>query len=124
VKLLDYKPEIIQNIVDFYGINESFPKNLLYFQKATSKKIVLLDHGLDKIMGYKRKYKMNIVYIGVKLFSKNREEKSEGRYRINQDGLDLLLPYMNDKRKVHVSKDLFLHLLDKHSMTFDELANE
>ena len=31
VKLQEFKPEILQNIIDFYGINESFPRNLLYF---------------------------------------------------------------------------------------------
>lgn len=31
VKLKEYKPEILQNIVEFYGLNETFPTDLLYF---------------------------------------------------------------------------------------------
>ena len=58
------------------------------------------------------------------MFSKNREDKSQGSYRITQDGIDLLLPYLNDKRKVLVSKEQFIKLLEVSNFTFDELKTE
>jgi hypothetical protein len=35
------------------------------------------------------------------MFQKNRQDKSEGAYRLLQEGLEILLPYMDDRRQVY-----------------------
>lgn len=49
-------------------------------------------------MKYRRKYKLHIVNAGVKIFGKVKNEKSKVPFRLMQDGLELIIPYMNNKR--------------------------
>lgn len=51
-------------------------------------------------MSAKKKYKLNVVNIGLRIFQKNRDNKSEGGYRLLQEGLEVLLPYMDERRQV------------------------
>ena len=50
--------------------------------KETNNFLVFIGEGLNDMMKYKRKYKMHIVNIGVKMFNKNRDEKSRAKYRL------------------------------------------
>ena len=68
-----------------------------------------------------RKYKLNVVNIGVKMFSKNRDDKSQAQFRLLQEGLEILLPYMDDRRKIWVTKDLFLKILEVNIITYEDL---
>ena len=41
-----------------------------------------------------------------------------------QEGLEILMPFMNEERKIPVSKELFIEFLEKGSFTFDELRTK
>ena len=69
------------NLRNFYGISEDFKKEFLYYQKGTFNSIVFVSEGLHEMMGYDRKYKFHVINIGVKLFGKNRDDKSPGKVR-------------------------------------------
>ena len=102
--------EAWDNIRDFYGIDDDFPFEYLYYQKTeTQKNIVLLNPGLHMAMlTCKKKYKLETVNLGLRLFQKNKKEsKSEGRYRIMQEGLATLLPHLDDTRIVRVPGAFF-----------------
>ena len=76
-KLIDTRFEVWMNVQEFYGINGEFPNEYLFYQKNTSNNIVFISEGMtDKLMKCTRKYKLNVVNIGVKMFSKNRDDKS------------------------------------------------
>lgn len=121
-KLIDSKFEVWMNLQEFYGINGEFPNEYLFYQKNTNNNIVFISEGMtNKLMKTTRKYKLNVVNIGVKMFSKNRDDKSLAQYRLLQEGLEILLAYMDDRRKVFVSKDLFLKILDVNIMTYEDL---
>jgi hypothetical protein len=62
-------------------------------------------------MGYRRRYKYCVVNIGVKIFTKNRDLKGAAKYRLVQDGITLLLPFLNNNRKIFISKEQFLEFL-------------
>jgi hypothetical protein len=82
-KLIDSKFEVWMNLQEFYGINGDFANEYLFFQKNTNNNIVFLNDGMtNKLMKCTRKYKLNIVNIGVKMFSKNRDDKSQASYRL------------------------------------------
>ena len=56
----------------------------------------------------KKKYKLETVSLGLKIFKKNRKEgNSEGRYRLVQKGLESLLPYLDDRRIIRVPGTFF-----------------
>ena len=77
-KLIESKPEVWQNTMDFYGISKDFPSQFLFYQKNTNNNLVFISDGMaNGLMKCTRKFKLNIVNIGVKMFSKNRDDKSD-----------------------------------------------
>lgn len=79
-KLLDTKFEVWANIQEFYGINSDFPSEYLFYQKDTTNNLVFISDGLaNGLMKCTRKYKLKVVNIGVKMFSKNRDDKSNAK---------------------------------------------
>lgn len=75
--VMDTKLEVWANLQDFYGINSDFPSEYLFYQKNTNNNIVFISDGMtNKFMKSTRKYKLNVVNLGVKMFSKNRDDKS------------------------------------------------
>jgi len=77
VKLQTNKFEQWANIKEFYEIDSEFPEELLYFQQDTSKRIVMISPGMVNLLECKRRHKLHVVNIGLKLFQKNRDDKSE-----------------------------------------------
>lgn len=80
--LRDTKLDVWANLQEFYGINSEFPSEYLFYQKNTNNNIVFISDGMtNKFMKSTRKYKLNVVNIGVKMFSKNRDDKSNANVR-------------------------------------------
>jgi hypothetical protein len=111
--LVKNKPEFWFNLIEFYGIDWSFPSDYLYrYQAGNAKNIVLLNKGLHDLMSAKKKYKLNVVNLGLRMFQKNRDKKSEGDYRLLQEGLEVLLPYMDDRRQISFEDGAFFKALN------------
>ena len=86
-----------------------------------------MNQGLNDFLSYRRKNKLSVVNIGLKVFSKNKGNQiSAVDYRILQEGLEVLLPFMNEKRIVKVSKEVFLKFTqnDDGQITFDSLKED
>lgn len=82
--LVEAKSEIWANLTDFYGISSDFHSEYLFYQKNTTNNIVFISKGMaNKLMKCSRKYKLNVVNIGVKMFSKNRDDKSRANVTIS-----------------------------------------
>ncbi len=80
---MDTKLEVWANLQEFYGINSDFPSEYLFYQKNTNNNIVFISDGMTKkFMKCTRKYKLNVVNIGVKMFSKNRDDKSNANVKV------------------------------------------
>ena len=80
-------------------------------------------------MGFRRKNKLKVVSIGVKMFCRNRIASiNDGmsEYRIVQEGLDILLPYMSQKRKITVKKEVYFAMTEKYDnmLTLDCLKTD
>jgi hypothetical protein len=91
-KLVDSKFEAWANLQEFYGINSNFPSEFLFYQKNTNNNVVFVSEGMsNKFMKSTRKYKLNVVNLGVKMFSKNRDDKSEADVII----ICLFITYLN-----------------------------
>ena len=81
--LVKEKPETWFNILEFYGIDFSFPSDYLYRHKdGTAKNIVLLNKGLHELMSTRKKFKLKVINLGLRIFQKNKGAKSEATYRI------------------------------------------
>ena len=78
--MIDAKFEAWANLQEFYGINADFPSEYLFYQKNTNNNVVFISEGMtNKFMKSTRKYKLNVVNLGVKMFSKNRDDKSNAQ---------------------------------------------
>ena len=77
-------------------------------------------------MSHKKKYKLEVINIGLKMFERNRTDKSEGEYRLLQEGLELLLPYMSFKRQILFEDGEIYQALTKphdHMLKFEEIQS-
>ena len=98
--LMAKKSDAWESLQEFYGISDDFPYEYLYFQQTEQqKKIVMLNPGLHLLMmDCKKKYKLDTVNLGLKMFDKNRGGKSRAEFRLLQEGLEILLPHMDETR--------------------------
>lgn len=58
------------------------------------------------------------------MFQKNRESKSEGKYRLLQEGLEILVPHLDERRIIEVPTELFekLTVATQKTLNFDTIA--
>jgi len=88
---------------------------------------VLLNEGLHMLMmTCKKKYKVEVINLGLKMFQKTRDDKCEVPYRLLQEGLEILLPHMDYTRQVEVSDAFFKDLasINDHSINFADIASK
>ena len=113
-------------IRDYYGISNDFPKEqLIYLIESGPKKILLISQGIQKILNYDSKQNLNKINLGSKAFVRNKEgfSKNYCRYRICQDSIGALFPFLN-KRKLACSLEDFKFVLSKKNFRHDEVTNE
>ena len=67
--LMEKQPSAWTQLQTFYGINEDFPIDNLYYKHETVKQnVVLLNPGLHSLMHATKKYKLEVVNLGLKMF--------------------------------------------------------
>ena len=71
--LKDTNSEAWEHIQEFFGIDDDFPYEYLYYQKTENEKnIVMLNPGLHMMMlSSKKKFKLETINLGLKVFQKN-----------------------------------------------------
>ena len=103
-----------------------FPCEYLYVQQeGNQRRIVLVSEGMHKMLvTCKKKVKLQPVNIGLKLFERNKNDKSEASYRLVQEGLEVLLPFMDGcSRQFKVPSDFFTAMLAEkdYQVTFEKI---
>jgi hypothetical protein len=75
----------------------------------------MVSEGLHRMLvTCKKKPKLQTVNLGLKLFARNKNEKIETPYRLVQEGLEILLPFMDGySRQYRVTTEFFLELTSK-----------
>ena len=73
-----------------------------------------------------KKFKLQTINLGLKMFQKNKESKSDGKYRLLQEGLEILVPHMDGRRIIEVPTELFekLTVATSKTLNFDTIANK
>jgi 16S rRNA C967 or C1407 C5-methylase (RsmB/RsmF family) len=105
-------PELLdQPLVDFYGLNSSFRKDL-YFKRASgdAKVLYFISEPIKKLIDLGLQQRLTVCNSGLKGFTRTHKDSEVG-YRICQEGVHFLAPFMNDKRKFEVERqdfDVFL----------------
>lgn len=115
------------SIRDVYGLKEGFPFNQLVHRCSSGKKrsIYLVSKRVRSfiIANQEEPNRQDFVKIingGMRLFSRAH---TEAGFRICQDGVAEILPYIKDEIKVPLSKDDLVALLKARSVQFDLLSS-
>lgn len=115
----DSKDPDIEWIKSFYGITDDFPVEQLVTQSAEMKKLYYISPQLSKFLYSDAfSHNLNIINMGVQTFMKNSSKfgsNSECIYRISQDGVLNVLPYMTKRLITITDEDDFKQFL-KHKM--------
>jgi len=114
--------ELWTSIKSFYGIDSNFPCNLLASKLLFGKmrQLFFVSEGL-KNLTLNNQHMYPFIHIGVKMFSIVENKATECNYRLSQEGLFILFPFMSE-RIVSVTKQDILSLLSDHSVSVDQLA--
>ena len=101
-------PDIIEELRDQYGLNDSFPFDQLITIAEQGKRLQLISKRIKGFIDANTKNLINFVNVGTSVFVRN---KSGGDFwRLSQDGIRLVRPYMS-KNIIQISKEFFLYLI-------------
>ena len=122
-----YKPvtkEFIELLKEQYGFDDTFPFHLLLILSNSHKRIKITT---EKILNYLEsdvKKIINKVYIGTNIFSKGKgKDKVKDYWRICQDGIHILEPYLK-KNKVQIIFKTFKFILENNTISFDKFPED
>ncbi|GAA5881341.1 hypothetical protein JCM1840_006765 [Sporobolomyces johnsonii] len=122
--------EQVQICKDFFDIAPSFPFDSLLVRNTAGAALrsIYLTSALTKSILLSNAYtRMRLISCGVKLFTRQDSSK-DGTYackwRINSEGLEVIRPYLGEKRIVKVGQDALRQLMENVSVKFDELKDE
>ena len=119
--------EKINWIKNYYGIDNDFPFEQLVTFSKICKKINFVSKGVKNLLDLDKKQKLFIQNAGVKLFKANKQKDENATnfclYRVCQDGLMYLLPFMH-KRIFFVDENFFKEILKKKDIKHDDITDE
>lgn len=118
-------PDWIQ-IKNSYGLGDNFPANQLVHRCPSGKKRVihLVSKATRNFMIANREEPDRVDFVklinaGMRLFAK---AESEAGFRICQDGVSEIIPYVRDDLKVPITKDDLKSLLGRQSVPMEEMS--
>ena len=131
--------EIINWLQDYYGMisknsennlnNNGFPFDQLGTQSKIYKKLNFISKGLLHLIKSDRRNQLKLINLGVKLFSMNKRKIPEEddtdfcKFRICQDGLIYLLPFMSKRIYFCDDKNLFIKLIKVVDLKKEEIED-
>ena len=114
-------------IKNYYGIEDEFPFAQLVTFSDICKKINFASLGVINLLKLDKDKKLIIENAGVKLFKANKQKDENAinfcLYRICQDGLLYLLPFMH-KRIFFVKEKFFIEILSKKEIKHEDIIDE
>jgi len=122
-------PLILKSLEDYFGLSENFPFNQLVTHSKIQKKLHLVSNGLYELLKNDSRNQLKLNAVGVKLFTVNKKlhekDKTEEtcNYRVCQDGLMYVLPFMR-KRIFYVGLDFFKKILKITDYKIADIENE
>lgn len=105
---------IFESVKTFYDINDDFnPENLLT-RCATGKKkhIYFCTDAVKKIVANNAD-NVKIINTGVKTFTRADNRHMASDFRLTHEGLDNIIQFIGDKRKLKIQKDDLILILKK-----------
>lgn len=110
--------EILEPLMEYYGFTKDFPRDQCMSRaKSNSKIIYFIGKAVKLYMDGGLQDKVTIINSGLKAFERNNNQ-CEVEYRVNQEGIHYLVPYMT-KRKIIVDLSDFVNCLRRGAIKFE-----
>jgi hypothetical protein len=119
----------IQFIKSYYGLTDDFPTDRLISSDQHFKKIYFISKEVSEFL-YTDAYKhqLNLINLGVHVFQRNNSKFSAGEciYRVAQDGLLNIVPYLTKRVVRTKNRDVFRRLITRryNDITLEHLQDE
>ncbi|GAA5899683.1 tRNA (cytosine-C5-)-methyltransferase [Sporobolomyces salmoneus] len=130
IYLSGLEDEQIKICKDFFDISDSFPFDCLLVRNASGaalRSIYLTSTLTKSILSSNAYTRMRLISCGVKLFTRQDSSK-DGTYvckwRINSEGLEVIRPYLGEKRIVNAGMAQLRQLMENVSIKFEDLLEE
>ena len=113
----------IEYIKTYYGLTDDFPLDQIFTYSKTMNKLIIVNKGLSDLLYADQSMQLNFVSAGAEAFIRNSSKNSSGTewiYRISQDGVYHIYPFMT-KRIIKVDIDIFLSILNTNKLLIEEI---
>jgi 16S rRNA C967 or C1407 C5-methylase (RsmB/RsmF family) len=114
--------EEINCIKNYYGLKEDFPYYQLASHSDKTRKINYISKGVYKYLKNDLRQQVKVITVGVRVFS-YMTNNNDCKYRVCQDGLNYILPYMT-KRIYSVSEEVYKDLLITGCLRLEDLTKK
>lgn len=105
---------IFEKVKSFYDINDEFnPENLLTRCLTGKKKHIYFCTDAVKKIVVNNADNVKIINTGVKTFTRADNRHMASDFRLTHDGLNNIIHFIGDKRKLNVQKDDLILILKK-----------
>mmetsp|Transcript_12943 Transcript_12943/g.19347 ORF Transcript_12943/g.19347 Transcript_12943/m.19347 type:complete len:185 (+) Transcript_12943:345-899(+) len=122
--MVPYDGEDWDNIKEFYGLSESFPRDNLYVHKVGSSVVFLVSNrARSLILDTEEAKRLKVVGSGVKVFEKNSKAKSACKYRVSFEGLSSIFTQLT-KRVLEIGDADFLTAMRGGMIKLEEFSEE
>lgn len=132
--ITESNPDIVNWLSDYYGMEQhsttsvnGFPFDQIATQSKIFKRLNIISKGLLHLYRSDRRNQIKFINLGVKVFNLNKrknpdeEDADYCKYRICQDGLIYLLPFMSKRIYFCDDRNIFVKLITKVDLKKDEI---
>jgi len=119
-------PDIFEPLIPFYGLSPKFPKKQIMVRACGENKILyFLTKSIttDLIEDQELQKHVTVINSGVKLLQRNSDH-CEVNYRVNQEGIHLLVPYMTKRVITATMEDFEKCLVIGENIKIDSFTNK
>jgi hypothetical protein len=119
-------PDILEPLIPFYGLSPDFPKKQIMVRACGENKILyFLTKSIttDLIEDQELQKHVTVINSGVKLLQRNSDH-CEVSYRVNQEGIHLLVPYMTKRIITATLEDFEKCLVIGENIKIDSFTNK
>ena len=115
--------KIFESIKVFYGVDDKFPTDNLFTRSDGAKVISFVNDAVKlNAMDFANKgRRLQLVNVGLKCFERNTRPSVDCSYRLLQDGIGAILPFMN-KRVIPVNLQDMAYILGRNDHGCPTLA--
>ncbi|KAI8074437.1 S-adenosyl-L-methionine-dependent methyltransferase [Gongronella butleri] len=104
----------VTTIKSFFGLSDAFPDNQFLLrseENSRNRNVYFVSEAAKAVLQSDDFNRINVVNSGVRLFARQGMDIANCAFRLSSEGVPLLAPYLDDKRKLDIDLDVLKTLL-------------